>query len=143
MRPIPCLFRCCLLALVIIAKGGSIALADPLVPTKIPTLRIGPSAGDQPELSTFPTDSSKAHIITARPRPAGERRDASGRASPAELGPGAPTPDPDRRSVDTIPIRPNPASTRDPDHRIVRTLPVPSQVGQPTGYFAPPRNPDP
>jgi hypothetical protein len=138
-----------LLAHIMLATVGltAVATADPLVPTKVPTITIGPpSAEDHPDQLASPTDVPRDHsltILTVRPRSPGDNRDASGRQLPSQdlsrdLGQTAP--DADHHLVRTMTIRPNPDAppaaaprpltiTSFANRHVIQTIRVPPQAG--------------
>jgi hypothetical protein len=130
MRPMSRPNRQCLLALFIFEMVGltAVAMADPVVPSKIRTIRVGPgSAEDHGHPSALSTKGLKFHTLTVRPRFPGENRDPSGRELSAAPPPGNAASDADFHAVPTMPIRPNPAPTGDPDRHRVHTIRVPAQ----------------
>lgn len=134
--------RHCFLALIMLGTVASttVAMADPVVSTKVRTITIRPqSAEDHRDPLVSTTHGPKVHSLTilpVRPRSPGENRDASGRQLTAQQALGHAASGADFHAVHTIKIRqdpdPHPASapgpvtvpTRDADRRVIRTITV-------------------
>jgi hypothetical protein len=90
------------------------AMADPVTPTKVQTLRILPQPADDHDAQpAWSAKSNGLHVLTVRPRLPGEQRDASGRELSATQGQGNPSPDADTHVIRTMPVRPEPGGHHD------------------------------
>ena len=138
------------------------AIADPVTPSKVQTLRISPQrADDHNGQPTPPAKSNGLHVLTVRPRLPDEHRDASGRELSATQGHGNVSPDADTHAVRTMSVRSEPGEHHDTpgrewsstqgsvngasDPRRVRTMTIrsePSVTSAPNFHFVP-TTPDP
>ena len=138
------------------------AIADPVTPSKVQTLRIAPQrADDHSGQPASPAKSNGLHVLTVRPRIPDEHRDASGRELSTTQGHGNASPDADTHVVRTMSVRSEPGEYRDTpgrewsstqgivngasDPHRVRTMtirPEPSVTSDPNFHFVP-ATPDP
>ena len=90
------------------------AIADPVTPSKVQTLRISPPrADDHSGQPTPPAKSNGLHVLTVRPKLPDEHRDASGRELPATRGTGNVSPDADTHAINTMSVRSEPGERYD------------------------------
>jgi hypothetical protein len=133
------------------------AMADPMTPTKVQTLRmLSQPDDDHGDAPALPAKSGRLHILTVRPKLPDEHSDASGRELSTAEGRGNASPDADTHVVRTTPVRPQPSEHHNApirerqdtqgiingasDPRFVRTTPVrsePSGTGEPYSHFVP------
>lgn len=105
-----------IVALTVLGTIGlaAVAMADPMEPSKIRTIRVTPqSADDLGDPSKAPAKSNRLHVLTVRPRLPDEQRDAAG------------------HELSTIQQTSKPAA----DAHVVRTMPVRLEPQQPRNTF--------
>jgi hypothetical protein len=120
------LFACLILKTVGLT---TVAMADPIEPSKIHTIPVRPEAAEdnRPSTPPPPNSSPKVRILTVRPHLPGEPRDPANQpASPAQ-NPGDPASTADPHVVRTIPVKPDSHAEPDAGRRMIRTFPVPAQ----------------
>jgi hypothetical protein len=87
----------------------AVAMADPMTPSKVKTIRIlSQPAEDHSDQPPSPAKSTGVHLLTVRPKLPDEHRDASGRELSTTQGRGNASGNADVHAVPTIAVRPAP-----------------------------------